>query len=141
MSDSSAVIRHIDSNCIHKICSGQVISDLASAVKELVENSLDAEATVIEIKLKDMGLASVEIIDNGNGISVENHASVALKHYTSKIAAFDDLENIKSFGFRGEALNALCELCESLVLSTRTANDSLGTRLSFQRDGRYRTYT
>lgn len=136
MSQSLATIRQIDNTSIHKICSGQVITDLASAVKELVENSLDAEATVIEIKLKDMGLTSVEVIDNGNGISVENHACVALKHYTSKISALDDLESIKSFGFRGEALNALCELCESLVISTKTTSDQLGTKLSFHRDGR-----
>lgn len=66
-SSSVSSIRALDSNSIHKICSGQVIVDLATAVKELVENALDAGATVLEVKLKEMGVESIEVSDKGWG--------------------------------------------------------------------------
>ncbi|KAH7678710.1 ATPase domain of HSP90 chaperone/DNA topoisomerase II/histidine kinase protein [Dioscorea alata] len=104
----SPVIKSIDRAVIHRICSGQVILDLPSAVKELVENSLDAGATNIEISLKEHGEESFKVIDNGCGISPENFQALALKHHTSKIADFSDLQSLTTFGFRGEALSSLC---------------------------------
>ena len=127
----SSSIKAIDRESIRKICSGQVVVDLATAVKELVENSLDAGATTIEIKLRDMGLGTIEVNDNGCGIDPANYASLALKHYTSKLTTFDDLQSVSSFGFRGEALNALCELSGSLTITTRKSDESVGTKLSF----------
>ena len=98
---SSSSIRAIDNDSIEKICSGQVIVDLATAVKELVENSLDANATNIDIKLKEYGLTSIEVCDNGDGIEQCNYEGLGLKHHTSKILNFNDLSNVSSFGFRG----------------------------------------
>ena len=104
-------ISALERGTVHRICSGQGIPDLAVAVKELVENSIDAGATRVEIKLKQHGYESFEVIDNGGGISRGNYATVAKKHHTSKISAFDDLiAGVSSFGFRGEALSSLCEL-------------------------------
>ncbi|KAJ1914058.1 ATP-binding mismatch repair protein [Mycoemilia scoparia] len=100
---------------VHQLCSGQVIVDLRTAVKELLENSLDAGATNIEVRLKDHGLASITITDNGSGIDPSNYDSLCLKHWTSKLETFDDLESVKTFGFRGEALSSLCAMSKVTV--------------------------
>ena len=89
-------VRAIDAATVRKICSGQVIVDVCSAVKELVENALDAGATVVNVKLLDGGLKLIEVGDNGSGIAKENHASVALPHWTSKLSSFDDLQSVCS---------------------------------------------
>eukprot|EP00250_Pteridium_aquilinum_P031931 c44604_g1_i1 orf=183-524(+) len=104
------VIKPIDKASVHRICSGQVILDLSMAVKELVENSLDAGSTSIEIKLKDYGAESFEVADNGCGVSPDNYQALTLKYHTSKISEFADLQSLSSFGFRGEALSSLCAL-------------------------------
>lgn len=132
----SQQIRALDKDSVYKICSGQVIVDLATAVKELIENSLDSKATSIEIKLKEMGTESIEVSDNGSGIDPENYAGIALKHHTSKISDFIDISSVGSFGFRGEALNALCELSGSFFVATKRLVDDVGTILSFDRNGR-----
>ncbi|KAJ6674924.1 MISMATCH REPAIR ENDONUCLEASE PMS2-RELATED [Salix viminalis] len=108
MESTATTIRPINKAAVHRICAGQVILDLSSAVKELVENSLDAGATVIEIILKDYGLESFQVIDNGCGISPNNFKVLALKHHTSKLGDFHDLQSLTTFGFRGEALSSLC---------------------------------
>ena len=113
---SSSSIRAIDNDSIEKICSGQVIVDLATAVKELVENSLDANATNIEIKLKEDGLTSIEVCDNGDGIEQCNYEGLGLKHHTSKILNFNDLSNVSSFGFRGNPLSLLISLLILLLV-------------------------
>lgn len=128
-------LNFIDTDSIKRICSGQVVVDLSTAVKELVENSLDAGATSIEIRFKEMGASSIEISDNGSGIQEENFESVALKHFTSKIRDFEDLGGLTSFGFRGEALNALCELSKRLTITTKHLDSSIGTALAFNRNG------
>lgn len=129
-------IRAIDADSIEKICSGQVIVDLATAVKELVENSLDANATNIDIKLKECGLTSIEVCDNGDGIDPSNFEGLGLKHHTSKILNFNDLSNVSSFGFRGEALNALCALSGNISITTKHTSSNLGSTLSFAKDGK-----
>lgn len=129
MSDGNGHIQAIDRESVTKICSGQVVVDLATAVKELVENAVDAGATSVEVKLKDMGVTSIEVSDNGAGIDPNNYANLALKHYTSKLTTFQDLQSVSSFGFRGEALNALCELSGSLGVATRRAEDAAGASL------------
>jgi DNA mismatch repair protein PMS2 len=98
---------------------------------------LDAGATVIELKLYDMGMESIEVSDNGTGIDPSNFHYLALKHYTSKLQQFIDLNELSSFGFRGEALNSLCELSESFSISTKHVDQSLGAVLHFRKDGRY----
>ncbi|KAL2945411.1 DNA mismatch repair protein PMS1 [Bienertia sinuspersici] len=130
----SPMIKPINKNVVHKICAGQVILDLSSAIKELVENSLDAGATTIEISLKDYGEEWFQVIDNGCGISPNNYKVLALKHHTSKLADFPDLQSLATFGFRGEALSSLCAL-GSLTVETRTKNESVATHLTFDNSG------
>lgn len=127
----------MDIESIHRICSSQVVVDLATAVKELVENSLDAGATVIEVKLKNMGADGIEVADNGHGIHPDDYTSIVQKHHTSKISRFEDLEGVLSFGFRGEALNALCELSGKFQIMTKRAEDKVGATLTFDKFGRY----
>uniref|UniRef100_A0A5B7C9M9 Putative DNA mismatch repair protein PMS1 isoform X2 n=1 Tax=Davidia involucrata TaxID=16924 RepID=A0A5B7C9M9_DAVIN len=130
----SPTIKPINKGVVHRICAGQVILDLSSAVKELVENSLDAGATCIEISLKEHGEEWFQVIDNGCGISPNNFKVLALKHHTSKLADFPDLQSLTTFGFRGEALSSLCALGD-LTVETRTKNELVATHLTFDHSG------
>ncbi|CAG8607137.1 15436_t:CDS:10, partial [Acaulospora colombiana] len=130
-----AAVKPIDASSIHKICSGQVILDLATAVKELVENSLDAQARTIEIRFREYGLHSVEVIDDGTGIDQPNYEKLALKHCTSKITKFEDLNKVESFGFRGEALSSLCALSKVTVSTCTQEEVPTGTRLEYDCNG------
>lgn len=130
-------IKAIDALTAHRITSGQVVIDLQTAVKELVENSLDAGATNIEVRFKDHGLDSIEVIDNGTGIASSDYDVVALKHHTSKLSSFEDLNSVTTFGFRGEALASLCALSGSVAITTATASTApVGTVLELDRLGR-----
>ncbi|KAI0823883.1 hypothetical protein BC628DRAFT_1382209 [Trametes gibbosa] len=134
---SANIIKALDSGSAHKITSGQVVVDLQTAVKELVENSLDAGATNIEVRFKDQGLESFEVIDNGSGISPADYDSIALKHHTSKLSSFTDLEIVATFGFRGEALSSLCALAQSVSVTTATSAEApAGTVIEFERTGK-----
>ncbi|EAU83597.2 DNA mismatch repair protein [Coprinopsis cinerea okayama7 len=132
-------IRPIDQASVHRITSGQVVIDLQTAVKELVENSIDAGATNIEVRFKQYGLTSVEVIDNGSGIDEKDFDSivhVALKHHTSKLEVYEDLNTVQTFGFRGEALSSLCALCESINVTTSTEDTApKGTSLELDFSG------
>lgn len=111
-------IHQINDIDVHRITSGQVITDLTTAVKELVDNSIDANASQIEIIFKDYGLESIECSDNGDGIDPSNYEFLALKHYTSKIAKFQDVAKVQTLGFRGEALSSLCGIAKLSVTTT-----------------------
>ncbi|KAJ4465810.1 hypothetical protein C8J55DRAFT_246485 [Lentinula edodes] len=115
-------IKAIEGSSVHRLTSGQVVIDLQTAVKELVENSLDAGATSIDVRFKNCGLKSIEVVDNGSGISEQDFDSIGRKHHTSKLAAFHDLMTLTSFGFRGEALSSLCALCEGVTVTTATTD-------------------
>ncbi|KAL6769122.1 MLH2 [Auxenochlorella protothecoides x Auxenochlorella symbiontica] len=128
-------IRAIDATSVHRICSGQVILDLSTAVKELLENALDAGATAIEVKLKESGSELIEVADNGTGVSPADYEALTLKYHTSKISQFTDLQGLSSYGFRGEALSSLCTVADVSVV-TRTAGEAAGTRLDFDERGR-----
>ncbi|KAF0308295.1 Mismatch repair endonuclease PMS2 [Amphibalanus amphitrite] len=112
-----------------------VITSLRSAVKELLENALDAGATSVEVHLCDHGTTSIEVIDNGNGITADDFEAVALKHHTSKLREFDDLPGVGTFGFRGEALGSLCALAD-VSMVTRHRQAPVATRLKFDINGR-----
>eukprot|EP00004_Rigifila_ramosa_P024452 TRINITY_DN7090_c0_g1_i3.p1 TRINITY_DN7090_c0_g1~~TRINITY_DN7090_c0_g1_i3.p1 ORF type:complete len:704 (-),score=181.40 TRINITY_DN7090_c0_g1_i3:17-2011(-) len=103
-------------------------------VKELVENAIDAGSTQIDVRLEDSGLKAITVRDNGSGISRENHAACARRYYTSKLRAFEDLESLASLGFRGEALNSICNTADVVIL-TKTAADEVGYRLTFDSEG------
>ncbi|XP_069066255.1 mismatch repair endonuclease PMS2 [Pleurodeles waltl] len=128
-------IKPIDRKSVHQICSGQVVLNVGTAVKELVENSLDAGATSIDIKLKEYGAELIEVSDNGCGLEEENFEGLTLKHYTSKLQDFSDLAHVETFGFRGEALSSLCALSD-LVVCTCHKSAQIGTRLVFDHNGK-----
>ncbi|KAM0245090.1 hypothetical protein ACHAQJ_010653 [Trichoderma viride] len=131
-----ATIKQIDGRSVHQIQSGQVIVDLCSVVKELVENSIDSGATIIDVRFKNQGLDSIEVQDNGSGISPANYSSVALKHYTSKLSSYSDIASLQTFGFRGEALASLCALSILTVTTCLEENVPKGSRLAFQQSGK-----
>lgn len=131
-----ATIKAIDGNSVHQIQSGQVIVDLNSAVKELVENSLDAGASSIEVRFKNQGLESIQVQDNGKGIAPEDYATVALKHHTSKLSSYEDLTSLVTFGFRGEAISSLCALSRFHLVTARAEDGAVGKALDFDSSGR-----
>ena len=81
------------------------------------------------------GLTSIEVSDNGSGIGPDDYEVLAVKHTTSKIAVFSDLESVQSFGFRGEALSSLCAIGDGITVSTRTAMQTVATKLVYDRNG------
>jgi DNA mismatch repair protein PMS2 len=113
---------------------------------------------MLEVRFKDYGLKSIEVIDNGSGIAPEDYESVgmlcllglflidnlgiALKHHTSKLASFSDLTSVLTFGFRGEAISSLCALAESISVTTATATQApMGTVLTFNSAGRLTSHS
>lgn len=133
-SEKSKKINVISKQTIHQICSGQVVLDLATALKELVENSLDSNATLIDIKLTDYGKTCITVSDNGSGILEQDFEGLGLKHHTSKLQEFSDLTEVNTFGFRGEALSSLCSLAE-LSIITRHCTSEYGFKLQFDHNG------
>ncbi|KAJ5616731.1 hypothetical protein N7537_001845 [Penicillium hordei] len=131
-----ATIQAIEARSVHQIQSGQVIVDLCSVAKELVENSLDAGATTIEVRFKNNGLDLIEVQDNGSGISPENYENVALKHYTSKLSSYDDLSTLHTFGFRGEAISSLCALADFHIVTAQEKQVPRANRLDFEQSGK-----
>ncbi|KAG5983332.1 hypothetical protein E4U55_000204 [Claviceps digitariae] len=127
----AAVIKPIDNKS-----SGQVIVDLCSVVKELVENSIDSGAHLIDVRFKNQGLDRIEVQDNGSGISPANHPSIALQHHTSKLSSYSDISSLQTFGFRGEALASLCALSQLTITTCIESEVPKGYRLSFDASGK-----
>jgi DNA mismatch repair protein MutL len=110
-------IQELDATLINKIAAGEVIESAQSVVKELVENSLDANAKKISIEASHGGLSRISIADNGQGFE-EDDLEISLKrHTTSKIKSFHDLENLHSYGFRGEALSSIASVSRLTIIS------------------------
>ncbi|GAA6010657.1 hypothetical protein JCM11491_003013 [Sporobolomyces phaffii] len=128
-------IQAIDRSSVHRLTSGQVVIDLQTAVKELVENALDAGATSIDVKFKEHGIDSIEVSDNGKGIDRENWPGIALKHHTSKLSSFEDLTSVSTLGFRGEALSSLCGTATLSLVTSTASTAPVGTSLTFTRSG------
>jgi len=110
---------------ISKIAAGEVIERPASVIKELIENSLDAQASKIEITLKDAGRALIHSKDSGTGIEPDDLEKIFFRHSTSKIQNIEDLEHIHSLGFRGEALYAIGSIAD-IILRSKTKNQETG---------------
>ena len=121
-------IKLLDAHVVEQIAAGEVVESPASVVKELVENSLDAGSSLIEIKIKKSGMEEIRILDNGSGIKKEDIPLAIKRHATSKINAADDLYNIKSLGFRGEALASIAVVAK-VTLTTRCQDELTATRI------------
>ncbi|SBT82077.1 DNA mismatch repair protein MutL [secondary endosymbiont of Trabutina mannipara] len=116
-------IKVLPPHIANQIAAGEVVFRPASVVKEIIENSLDAGATRIEINIERGGTKRISIIDNGNGIAKEELKIALKRHSTSKITSMKDLENITSMGFRGEALNSISSVSR-LTLTSRTTSQN-----------------
>ncbi|HLD69262.1 MAG TPA: DNA mismatch repair endonuclease MutL, partial [Candidatus Omnitrophota bacterium] len=110
---------------ISKIAAGEVIERPASVIKELMENSLDAKTSSIEIHLKDAGKTLIHIKDTGGGIEPDDLEKIFLRHSTSKIETLDDLDHIQSLGFRGEALYSIGSIAD-VILRSKTKDHDTG---------------
>ncbi len=119
-------IRVLPHEVAARIAAGEVVERPASAVKELVENALDAGATTVRVEVKEGGLDGVRVVDNGCGISSADVASLFQRHATSKLTAAEDLQSIETLGFRGEALYSLAAVAMVSVL-TRTPDSDAAT--------------
>lgn len=117
----------LDQNTIDKIAAGEVIERPSSIVKELVENAIDAGANAITVEIKEGGISLIRITDNGEGIEAPQVPLAFLRHATSKISKVEDLLNVASLGFRGEALSSIAAVCQ-VELITKTAGSLTGVR-------------
>lgn len=120
-------ILRLDDELIGKIAAGEVVENPASAVKELVENSLDAGATCVTVELRDGGISYLRVTDNGRGIRSRDIRLAFERHATSKIRKTDDLFKLHTLGFRGEALASIAAVTK-LTLTTRHASEESGMR-------------
>ena len=118
----------LDELTINKIAAGEVIERPASVIKEMVENSIDAGATNIVVEIKNGGISYIRITDNGKGIAKDDLEIAFERHATSKIRSADDLNTVKSMGFRGEALASIAAIA-NVELCSKTANDEVGHKI------------
>src|SRR5574339_220635 len=125
------IIRLLPDNIANQIAAGEVIQRPASAVKELLENAVDAGATEIQLIINDAGKQLLQVIDNGGGMSETDARMAFERHATSKIKEIDDLFRIKTMGFRGEALASIAAVAQ-VTMKTRRADDELGSYIEIE---------
>lgn len=122
------IIHLLPDSVANQIAAGEVIQRPASCLKELVENSLDAGATKIDVLVRDAGRTLIQVIDNGKGMSDTDARMAFERHATSKIREASDLFQLRTMGFRGEALPSICAVAQ-VEVTTRREEDEIGTRL------------
>ncbi|XP_078084711.1 PMS1 protein homolog 1 isoform X2 [Mustelus asterias] len=127
-------MQQLPPDTVRLLSSSQTITSVVNVVKELVENSLDANATSIEVKLENSGFDRIEVRDNGDGIKAVDTPVMGLKHYTSKISHHEDLEALETYGFRGEALGSICTVSE-VIVTTKTTADEVSTQYTLDNAG------
>ena len=120
-------IKVMDESLANKIAAGEVVEKIMNVVKELVENSIDAESDEITINLIDSGTKSIEISDNGTGMDKEDAILAFSRHATSKLKKLDELFSIESLGFRGEALPSIASVSN---IDLKTSNGKEGTHIT-----------
>ncbi|MFA5188378.1 MAG: DNA mismatch repair endonuclease MutL [Patescibacteria group bacterium] len=124
-------IKKLDQDLINKIAAGEVVERPASVVKELVENSIDAQADQINIEIKNGGIDLISILDNGSGMTADDAKLAIERHATSKISKIEDLFNIQTLGFRGEALASISAVSQ-FSLETKTKEGIEGAKLEIR---------
>ncbi|MDY0234498.1 MAG: DNA mismatch repair endonuclease MutL [Gudongella sp.] len=122
-------IKLLDNNTISKIAAGEVIERPSSIVKELIENSIDANANQITIEIQDSGISLIRVTDNGEGMNKDDLELAFKRHSTSKLTKIEDLNSCFTMGFRGEALSSIASVSKTEVLS-RTKDDMAGIKAS-----------
>ena len=120
-------IKVLDQSTINKIAAGEVVERPSSVVKELIENSIDANSSAITVEIKEGGISFIRITDNGKGIQKDDIQTAFIRHSTSKIKSIEDLVTVSSLGFRGEALASIAAVSQVEVI-TKTYNDITGVR-------------
>ncbi|MCM1319847.1 MAG: DNA mismatch repair endonuclease MutL [Muribaculaceae bacterium] len=124
------IIRQLPDTVANQIAAGEVVQRPASALKELVENAVDAGASEIQIVIKDAGRTLIQVVDNGKGMSVNDARMAFERHATSKIKVAEDLFSLTTMGFRGEALASICAIAQ-VELKTCPQGENLGTRVIY----------
>ena len=121
-----SIIRVMDINLSNKIAAGEVVETLMNVVKELVENSIDAKASEIKVQLIESGIKEIKVIDNGCGMDRDDATNALMRHATSKLYNDEDLFNINTLGFRGEAIPSIASVSKMMI---ETSNGDIGTRV------------
>jgi DNA mismatch repair protein MutL len=124
-------IKVLPQELVNRIAAGEVVEKPASIVKELLDNSFDAGANQITVDIEEGGIAKIHIVDNGVGMDSDDAQLAFQAHATSKISTDDDLLNIKSFGFRGEALSSIASVSK-VTLKTRTSQNNMATEIKIE---------
>ncbi len=122
-----AVINELDKKTIDQIAAGEVVERPASVVKELVENAIDSGASAVTVEIRGGGIDMIRVTDNGSGIEKSEIRKAFKRHATSKLHTIEDLDSIRSLGFRGEALSSICAVSQ-VDMITKTRDDISGTR-------------
>lgn len=125
------IINLLSKNTIDKIAAGEVVERPLSVVKELTENAIDAGASAVTVEIKDGGISLIRVTDNGCGIEKDQIQKAFQRHATSKITSIDDLNHVKSLGFRGEALSSIAAVAQVEVI-TKTNEDLTGVRFQIE---------